>query len=237
MYKNKKFLCVIPARSGSKGIYNKNLQLINKKPLIFYPVKAAKNSKYIDKIIFTTDSRKYQKLAIAYGAESLFIRSKKLSSDKIKSYDVIIDVINYLKKKLQKFDFVILLEPTSPFTTQKDIDYSIKKLVDLNCNSLLSVTDASKFNILFQFKKFGNQIKPLIKGKNNQRRQEIQKTYVLDGSIYISKISDFIKNRGFVSKKTIGIELPKWKSIEIDDKNDLMISRMIYKINENEIQK
>ena len=102
MYKNKKFLCVIPARSGSKGIYNKNLQLINKKPLIFYPVKAPKNSKYIDKIIFTTDSRKYQKLAIAYGAESLFIRSKKLSSDKIKSYDVIIDVINYLKKKTTK---------------------------------------------------------------------------------------------------------------------------------------
>ena len=237
MYKKKKILCVIPARSGSKGILNKNLQLINKKPLLFYPIRAAKNSRYIDKIIFSSDSKNYQKLALSYGAESPFVRSKKLSKNKIKSYDVIIDVIDFLKKKKLKFDFVILLEPTSPFTSSKDIDYSIKKLINLNCNSLLSIIDASKFNIFFQFKKFGKIIKPLVKGNNHLRRQDVQKTYVLDGSIYISKINDFIKNKDFVNKKTIGIELPKWKSIEIDDNNDLMISRMIYKINENEIQK
>ena len=99
MYKKKKILCVIPARSGSKGILNKNLQLINKKPLLFYPIRAAKNSRYIDKIIFSSDSKNYQKLALSYGADSPFVRSKKLSKNKTKSYDVIIDTIDFLKKK------------------------------------------------------------------------------------------------------------------------------------------
>lgn len=237
MYKNRKFLCIITARSGSKGIKNKNIQIINKKPLIYYSINSAKNSKYLDKIIFSTDSLKYKKKAIQYGIDVPFIRPKKLSKDTTPSADVIIHAINFLKENNIVFDYVVLLEPTSPFTTSKDIDLSIKKIVDKKSNSLLSITEATKFNINFQFKKFKSKIKALKKNNNHTRRQDVDKTFVIDGGIYISKINHFMKNKSFVSNDTVGIEFEKWKSLEIDDIDDLNFARLTYKSKKNEIKK
>ena len=92
-----------------------------------------------------------------------FIRPKKLSKDTTPSADVIIHAISFLKENNMVFDYVVLLEPTSPFTTSKDIDLSIKKIVDKKSSSLLSITEATKFNIKFQFKKFKSKIKALKK--------------------------------------------------------------------------
>ena len=100
----------------------------------------------------------------------------------------------------------------------------------------MSVVDSSKFNIYFQFKKQKNNlIKPLKNKFTYKRRQDIKKTHVLEGSIYISNVKDLLKNHGFISNKTYGYELPKWKSIEIDHQYDLMITRFLYKINKSEI--
>ena len=236
MFKGKKILCIIPARKNSKGIKNKNFKKINGKPLIFYPIKASLKSRFIDRIIFSSDSKIYQKFAIKLGADSTFIRSKKLSTDKIPTFDVLKDVLYKLNKNRFFYDIIVLLEPTSPFTTSQDIDNAIKIIVDKKFNSLVSVVDSSKFSIDFQFKKQKNNlIKPLQKKNVHRRRQDVEKTLVLEGSIYISNVRDFLKNRGFISNKTYGYELPKWKSIEIDDQHDLMLARLLYKIKKNEI--
>ena len=236
MFKGKKILCIIPARKNSKGIKNKNFKKINGKPLIFYPIKASLKSRFIDRIIFSSDSKIYQKFAIKLGADSPFIRSKKLSTDKIPTFDVLKDVLYKLNKNRFFYDIIVLLEPTSPFTTSQDIDNAIKIIVDKKFNSLVSVVDSSKFSIDFQFKKQKNNlIKPLQKKNVHRRRQDVEKTLVLEGSIYISNVRDFLKNRGFISNKTYGYELPKWKSIEIDDQHDLMLARLLYKIKKNEI--
>ena len=236
MFKGKKILCIIPARKNSKGIKNKNFKKINGKPLIFYPIKASLKSRFIDRIIFSSDSKIYQKFAIKLGADSTFIRSKKLSTDKIPTFDVLKDVLYRLNKNRFFYDIIVLLEPTSPFTTSQDIDNAIKIIVDKKFNSLVSVVDSSKFSIDFQFKKQKNNlIKPLQKKNVHRRRQDVEKTLVLEGSIYISNVRDFLKNRGFISNKTYGYELPKWKSIEIDDQYDLMLARLLYKIKKNEI--
>ena len=151
MFKGKKILCIIPARKNSKGIKNKNFKKINGKPLIFYPIKASLKSRFIDRIIFSSDSKIYQKFAIKLGADSPFIRSKKLSTDKIPTFDVLKDVLYKLNKNRFFYDIIVLLEPTSPFTTSQDIDNAIKIIVDKKFNSLVSVVDSSKFSIDFQF--------------------------------------------------------------------------------------
>ena len=231
MFRGKKILCVIPARKNSKGIKNKNIQKINGKPLIYFPIKASLRSKLIDKTIFSSDSKIYQKLALKFGADSPYIRSSKLSKDTTSSFDVIKDILLRLKKSQIFFDIIVLLEPTSPFTESKDIDNAIKKMINKKFISLVSILETSKYSIDFQFKKFkNNEIKALSAKNIHKRRQDVKKTHILDGSIYISLVSNFLKNRGFLSNKTYGYEIAKWKSIEIDDEYDLMLSRMIYKL-------
>tara|TARA_B100001175_G_scaffold317437_1_gene334363 strand:- start:13587 stop:14288 length:702 start_codon:yes stop_codon:yes gene_type:complete len=231
MFKGKKILCVIPARKNSKGIKNKNIKKINGKPLIYFPINASLKSKFIDRTIFSTDSKFYQKIALKFGAESLNIRPKSLSKDTTPSFNVLKDVLLSLKKDKIFFDIIVLLEPTSPFTSSKDVDNAISAMINKKFNSLVSVVESSKFSIDFQLKKLKNNKLKALKNKNiHKRRQEVNKTHVLDGSIYISLVKDFLKNHGFMSNKTYGYELPKWKSIEIDDEYDLMLSRMIYKL-------
>ena len=154
-----------------------------------------------------------------------------MSKDTTPSFDVIKDILFRLKKNQIFFDIIVLLEPTSPFTESKDIDNALKIMIDGKFISLVSILETSKYSIDFQFKKFkNNKIKALNTKNIHKRRQDVKKTYILDGSIYISSVNDFLKNRGFLSNKTFGYELAKWKSIEIDDEYDLMLSRMIYKL-------
>lgn len=234
MLKNKKIVCLITARQGSKGIKNKNIKIIGGKPLILFPIKASKKSKYVDEVFVSTDSKKYQSIARKFGAKTPFLRPKNLSGDKVSSYSVIKHFLNYLKNNNLDFDILLLLEPTSPFTSSKDIDNSIKKLIKnyKKADGLVSVSKLDKFDrkSIFEIKN-----KLIVLKKNNKknlnflRRQDQKNEYFLDGSLYISKISSLKKNKGFISNKTITILFQKWKSLEIDDKEDLIIIKAISK--------
>ena len=128
MYKNNKVLVIIPARSGSKGIKNKNIKILKKKPLISYTIKYAKNSNFVDQIVVTTDSTKYAKIAKKFGASVPFLRSKKLAGGKVKDYPVIKDCLKNSEFFFKtKFNYIILLRPTSPFR-EKDL---IKKGINI----------------------------------------------------------------------------------------------------------
>ena len=236
MFKGYKVLCVVPARKNSKGLKNKNIQKINDKEIIYYPIKAGLKSRYIDEVIFSSDSKKYIKIAKKYGASIYFQRPKKISKDSSSSFQVINHAISFLKNKNLHFDIIVLLEPTSPLTNHKDIDQAIKMMVEKEYLSLVSVMDSSKYNINFQFKELNNILKPFIKKGVSKRRQQIKKTYCLDGSLYISYIKEFLKNKNFISKKTMGYKIkPIWKNFEIDNKDDLNIIRLITRLKYVEI--
>ena len=157
MLKKKKILCLVTARSGSKGLKNKNIKILNNRPLLSYPIQAAKKSKFIDDIYISTDSKKYANIANLYGAKVPFIRPKKLSGDKISSYSVIKHFFKYTVMQKIFFDVLILLEPTSPITSHKDIDRALKiffkrfKYID----SLVTIGKLEKFdkNSIFELKK------------------------------------------------------------------------------------
>ena len=129
MIRNQKILGVITARSGSKGLKNKNILKLNSRPLLYWPIKTFMNSKFIDEFILSTDSTKISKQANRYKCKTPFLRPARLSKDNSSSVDVVIHAINFFKEQKITFDYVALLEPTSPLTDSGDLDKAIAKLV------------------------------------------------------------------------------------------------------------
>ncbi len=226
----KKILGIILARGGSKGIKNKNIKLINGKPLIYWTIKSAMKSKKLSKVILSTDSKKIASIGKKYNLDVPFIRPRKLAKDNTPSVDAIEHALNFLKKSGEEFEFVVLLEPTSPLRSVQDIDKSIRKIIMSNADSLVSICRTDALNPLFLFKRKKSFLKPFKTSKKKYlRRQDLEPTYFIEGTIYISKVKSLLKKRTFCHNNTIGYEVPKWKSIEIDDNFDWMVVDRIFK--------
>ena len=139
MYKKKTFLAIIPARAGSKRLKNKNILTLNNKPLIGWTIEAGIKSRYIDELIVSTDSDKIVKISKKYGAKIPFLRPQNLAKDKSKTSDVVKHAINFYHKKFNKFfDFILILQPTSPLRNNKDIDDAIKFMVNIKADAIIS---------------------------------------------------------------------------------------------------
>ena len=231
MINGKKILCIIPARKGSVGLKNKNIKPINKKPLIYWPIKAALKSKFIDYTLVTTNSSDVKNLSIKYGANVPFLRPEKLSKSNSKVSAVILHALEYLSKKKIKFDYFILLEPTSPLTTSIDVDLMIKKLINKeDCDSLVTVAQNITAHPIFNLKIDKKEIaKKYTSSDISINRQDISKLYYLSGNAYISKVSTYKKYMSFLQKKTIGHIVDKWKASEIDDIVDFIKTESIMK--------
>ena len=161
MILKKKIIAIILARSGSKRLKFKNIKIFNGKPLFVWSMISAYKSKYIDQIYLSTDSKKINELANKNGFKSNQLRNKKLSLDQTSSSEVIFDILSKLQTK---FDYFILLQPTSPLRSIRDIDFAIKKTIHNNYNSLISVNSINnkvngaiyiqKINYFMKNKKF-----------------------------------------------------------------------------------
>lgn len=228
MYKNKKIFCIILARKNSKGIKNKNIRKIKSKPLIWYPINAAKKSRYIDEIYFNSDCKKMSKYANKLGANVAFIRPAHLAKSNSSSFDVIKHHITKINL-YSKFNYFILLEPTSPLTTGKDIDQALKKLIDnKNTSSLLCITNHSIPNKNYTCEIKGGRLKFLRKSIGTHR-QAYDKNFFLTGNLYISRIDSYLKQKTFFQKQTNFMKVNFLKSIEIDTITDLYLIKKIIK--------
>ena len=228
-------LGIIPARGGSKGIKNKNLIKLNNYPLIYWPIKTLKKSKYIDNFILSTDSKRISKVANQFNCKTPFLRPKSISNDNSSSISLVIHALDYFKSKNMNYYYVVLLEPTSPLTTENDIDRAIKVLEhnQTYADSIVGVSKNINLHPEFNYK---IDKKGLIKFKKktySKRRQNLTTNFFLDGSLYISKVSSIYKHKTFYHNKTLGFITPKWKSFELDDKIDLLILNAIMKNKKN----
>ena len=227
-----KILAITLARAGSKGIKNKNIKKISGKPLIYYTIKEALKCNLISDYIVSTDSKHISNISKKFGARVPFLRPKKLSGDNVDSYSVVEHCIKFLKKKNFTFKNFILLEPTSPLTTYSDIDKAIIKLnKNTSAKSIVGISKTEqqhpKFSINYNKNSF---IKPyFMKNFKTIRRQEINNVYFFDGSLYVSDVDYYLKKKTFYHKYTLGYEMPKWKSFEVDDKVDFLIMENIMK--------
>lgn len=227
-----KNLAIIPARSGSKGLKNKNIKLLNGKPLIWYSINAAIQSKCFDEIFVSTDSTRYANLAIKLGANVPFLRSKKLALDTSSSWDAVMEALDLYEGLGKKFDTFMLLQPTSPMRTDKDIVNAYNILKDKKANSVISVTEVEHSplccNIL---PSDGNMDEFFNKEYNDLPRQSLPKYYRLNGAIYLSKVSYFKEYGDIYNNSVFSYIMNKNVSIDIDDQLDFDIAELIIKTN------
>ena len=233
MFKKKKIIAVILARSGSKRVKDKNIKILNKKPLIYWTIKEAKKSKLIDRLVLGSDSLKYFEVAKKCGLKDFVKRPKRLSQSNTTSIDSLIFTLNQIISTAENYDYCLLLEPTSPLRVVDDIDRSIKKIVSSNkAEALVSLSKVGNVHPQFMYEiQNDNFIKRFAKKlKKVTLHSESKKLFFLDGSIYISKIKSLYKRKSFYHEKTLPFILPKWKSYEIDDFIDFKIIEMIMKL-------
>jgi CMP-N,N'-diacetyllegionaminic acid synthase len=214
----KRVLSIIPARAGSKRLPRKNLIDLAGRPLIAWTIEASLNSKYITKTVVSSDSEEILKIAKEYGAD-IIKRPGVLANDTASSESVVAHALESIE---EEFNFVVLLQATSPLRNTKDIDNSFEKLFRENVTALISVCETDN-KILKAFKE--NE-KGFIEGLSNNkypfmRRQDLPKTYMSNGAIYIVKVSDFLKNNSFYTAKTVSYIMNGARSLDIDTKDDL----------------
>tara|TARA_Y100001935_G_scaffold201816_1_gene170267 strand:- start:161 stop:859 length:699 start_codon:yes stop_codon:yes gene_type:complete len=219
----KKVIAIIPARAGSKGVLNKNIKSLNGKPLISYTIEEAKKSKFIDKLIVSTDSQEIADISSSLGASVPFIRPSELSTDSSLTFDVIKHTMNFLKDKDEHYDIIVLLQPTTPFRKVESIDEAILTLKKSNkYTSVVSVVDVEGNHPLRMKKIEGDYLINYIDQgfENMNPRNELPKVYIRSGAIYAILTKNFYEEQSLVSNLCSPIILDKIETINIDSPLD-----------------
>lgn len=227
-------LAIIPARGGSKGLPRKNVLPLLGEPLIAYTIKEAKKSKYITRIIVTTDDDEIAGISLKYGAEVPFRRPKELAGDNTSTNDVIEHVLNVIVKEEEKLpDIICLLQCTSPLRTVSDIDSTIEKMLKTNSDSAVAVCEVESnpyWTNIFE----GERLEYFLEeGKNITRRQDLPKIYEINGAVYVARTESFKKYKTLETPNMTGYVMEKEKSIDIDTLIDFKMAEFIL-INKNE---
>lgn len=226
MDKNKRILALIPARGGSKGLLGKNIMPLCGKPLIAYTIESARNSKYITKVVVSTDSKDIRQIAIKFGAEVPFIRPSELATDTSSSIDSLIHAVNYFKRESREdFDMVAMLQPTSPLRQTIDIDNAVRTIISKDAQAIISVCQSEHHpwwsNTLPENLSMKNFLKKDIEQTN---RQALPVYYRLNGAIFLVKTDYLLTNKSFYGDKTYAYVMPMERSIDIDSKHDFKIA-------------
>ena len=220
-------LYLMPARGSSQGLPKKNIKLLCGKPLIAWSIeigiKASK--KYPGRVVVSTDDENIASIAKQFGAEVPFLRPSELAKDTTPSMDVVLHVIDYFEKKGEKFDLLVMLEPTSPQRDEKDIENAIELLLSVpDAESAVGISKTETAHPAFLVELKSSFIVPYNKSEVKVlRRQDLNDLYFFEGSMYVSKIESLKKRKSFYHEKTLGCVMPKWKSFEVDDTVDFII--------------
>lgn len=237
MIQDKSILAIIPARGGSKGLPGKNIKPLCGKPLIAWSIEAGKGSKYIDEVMVTTDSEEIAKVAREFGASVPFLRPAKLASDTATSMEVIKHVIDFYRDEFhRRFDYIVLLEPTSPLREKEDVDKAIELLLaNSQASAVVGISKTESQNPAFLIKKDEHGFLVGYEDRKMKilRRQDIGDVYFFEGSVYVSQTDTLLEEKTFYHEHTLGYEFPKWKSLEIDDIDDFFMVEALMKHKRN----
>jgi N-acylneuraminate cytidylyltransferase len=218
MIESKKVLAIIPARGGSKGIPGKNIYPICGKPLIAWTIEAAQKSKYLDKTILSSDDEEIIEVALQLGCDVPFIRPENISQDETPG---IAPVFHALETLSESYDYVCLLQPTSPLRITEDIDMSIEIAHSVK-GMCVSVVEVAKSPFWMYQLDSDNHLTPILENTFS-RRQELPKTFALNGAVYVAQVPLLIAEKSFLFKDTQAYIMPAERSIDIDSYLDVKI--------------
>lgn len=224
-----KNIAIIPARSGSKVLKDKNIKLLNGQPLLKYSIDAAIASQHFDEIMVSTDSSHYAEIAKVCGASVPFLRSAKNSEDKSSSWDVVIEVLNYYKQNGESFDTFCLLQPTSPLRKAEDIVSAYSLFNKNQAKAVVSVCEVEHSplwcNILNDDCSLNNFLPENAKGQ----RQSFKQYYRINGAIYIANVKAFLEDNDLYAEKCYAYIMDKKSSVDIDTIDDFEYAEYLIK--------
>jgi CMP-N-acetylneuraminic acid synthetase len=214
-----RILAVIPVRGGSKGVPGKNIKLLNDKPLLQYTSEVALSSNLLTEVIVSSEDEKIIEVAKGLGIKVPFIRPMSLAEDNTPTIDVIVHILNWYKERSVFFDAVCILQVTCPFRTVKFLNKAIKKFVEKDTDSLVSVLKVP--HVYNPHWTFEEDIKGNLKNVTGDkeiisRRQELPTAYHRDGSIYITKSEVLLKEQSLYGKSIAFIESDPEFYVNID---------------------
>jgi CMP-N,N'-diacetyllegionaminic acid synthase len=223
-----KNIAIIPARSGSKGLPDKNIKELAGKPLIAHSIEAALKSECFNEVMVSTDSEKYADIARAYGAKVPFLRSTVNASDISSSWDVVSEVLNKYEEVGLEFDTFCLLQPTSPLRTADDIRQAYRLYDDRASFAVVSVCPVEHSPLWTG--KLGNDcdLNGFISPDKIGRRQDAGKYFRLNGAIYIADINRFKQDRFFYQKGSYAYIMPNDRSVDIDTELDFEFADFLF---------
>ena len=229
VYNNKTFLAIIPARGGSKRLPRKNVLSLNGKPLISWSIEAGLKSKYIDKVIVTSDDDEILDIAKEFGSD-IIKRPNELASDIATTFMAISHTI----ENVEKYDYVVLLQPTSPLRTVENIDESIEKLEEKNANAIVSVCEMDHSPLWSNTLDDSLSMQGFLKDEVlNKRSQDLEIFYRLNGAIYICNTEKLLEEKSFFLKENIyAYVMDRKRSIDIDKEIDFKIASILMDENE-----
>jgi CMP-N,N'-diacetyllegionaminic acid synthase len=220
MINSKTVLAIIPARGGSKGVPRKNIKPLAGKPLIAWTVEEAKKSKYIDRLVLSSEDEEIIKVAKSYGCEVPFVRPAELAQDETPGIAPVLHALD----QLPEYNILILLQPTSPLRTVQDIDRGLEFFERQQAVVCVSVSETtiSPYSV---FKFAENYVLKRILDKDEMvtRRQDLPIFYVPNGALYIINACYLKEHRSFYTKETLGFSMPMERSRDIDDEVDFAV--------------
>lgn len=230
MIEDKTILAIIPARGGSKGVPRKNIRVVAGKPLMAWTIEEALKSKYIDRIIVSTDDDEIAATAKEWGAEVPFMRPAALSTDNAPGIEPVIHAINMLPQ----YEYVIVLQPTSPLRTVDDIDGSIELCFAKRAKCCVSVVEPDKSPYWMLTLGKNGKVLPLFPNQTFvSRRQDLPAVYALNGAIYIAKSEYILRSKTFIDVDMALYIMTKDVSVDIDTEYDLLTVEHLMKIKNN----
>jgi CMP-N,N'-diacetyllegionaminic acid synthase len=221
MSNKEKFLAIIPARGGSKRLPRKNILELCGKPLIAWSIEAGQKSKYIDKVVVSSDDGEILDIAKKFEADVLR-RPNNLATDTSTTFDV----IKHILDNIEGFDYIVLLQPTSPLRDENHIDMAIKLLQDKNADAVISVSETDHNPLWSNTLDDSLSMKNFLKDEVlNKRSQDLKKYYRLNGGIYICETNKLLAQKSFFLKENIyAYKMDKQSSIDVDDETDFKIA-------------
>lgn len=234
MYKEKKILALIPARGGSKRLPRKNIKLLNGKPLVAWSIEQALASEFIDRVIVSTNDKEIAEVSRRFGAEIPFIRPEEFAADASLTIDAVIHALDFLRAQGESYDYLAMLEPTSPLRKHGDIDAGIVKLIDFpGANTLTSLGSGYLEQPRITKRLQNGFVVPYITGEN----QQADEAYIPYGVICLSRVESLYKNRDFYAKECIPLFIERWQNYEVDDEVDFFVIEKIMQENFSKISK
>lgn len=225
MLKNKTFLAIIPARGGSKRLPRKNILELAGKPLIAWSIEASLQSKYIDNTIVTSDDDEILSISKKFGS-NILKRPEKLANDLTNTFDAIKHVID----NTALYDYIILLQPTSPLRTTKHIDDAIELLIEKNAKAIVSVCEMDHSPLWSNTLSNNHSMENFLDNKIiNSRSQDLKPYFRINGAIYLVETSALVQEKKFLLDKNIfAYIMDQRSSIDIDTKLDFTVAKCLY---------